>query len=55
MHLERIRSLNDGPMLCRAVAEAVRKALPRDESAEDEDEATEEAEELEEVEAGEGD
>ena len=26
MELRRIRSLNDGPMLCRAVAEAVRKA-----------------------------
>jgi protoporphyrin/coproporphyrin ferrochelatase len=56
MHLERIRSLNDGPMLCRAVAESVRRALPRDESAEDDDEADAEvAEELEEVEAGEGD
>jgi protoporphyrin/coproporphyrin ferrochelatase len=58
MQLERIRSLNDGPMLCRAVAEAVRKALPRDASADDEPDGeaaeTEDAEDLEEVEAGEG-
>jgi protoporphyrin/coproporphyrin ferrochelatase len=42
MHLERIKSLNDGPMLCRAVAESVRKVLFPTEPSEE----TEEAEEL---------
>jgi protoporphyrin/coproporphyrin ferrochelatase len=35
MELKRIKSLNDGPMLCRAVAEAVRKAHDPNHVAED--------------------